>query len=90
MPILRKSKYSILLKKVIDFSYLANYLLDPARMDTVLSRNFFLIVKEFLTKDELTIKSLVKSWVFEIKHIRNLWAHSENINYRLAFRYFIT
>lgn len=87
MPILRKSKYFILLRKLLTFHTLPT--IYWTQLGWILYCHvFFFVIKEFLTKDELTIKALVKSWVFEIKHIRNLWAHSENINYRLAFRYF--
>lgn len=32
---------------------------------------------------------MVKSWIFELKYIRNMWAHSapETLTYRIVNRY---
>ena len=47
---------------------------------------------DFVTVDVLSKKQFIKTWINELRNIRNAWAHwaPENLDKRLAFRGFET
>lgn len=44
------------------------------------------IILEYVKSKDKSMKGLARSWLFQLRNLRNMWAHSDVLNYRLAVR----